>query len=165
MSSSEHEPGTEFQECPACGGKIWDNREKIESGQFKGKAPHFVCADKVNCKWASWPAKDKKGSSGAPGATTAPRPRPTHSARTVSGPLTGGYSWDDQSALGLACLQRARDQMAAVVGGKLEQRAIVAWAATGMIGAKQDHLMPPESLSDMPKALEDQGDEWEAGRE
>ncbi len=151
MASSNHAPGTEFLECPVCGSDIYDNREKIESGEWNARSPHFACKEKTSCGWASWPEKDKKGGRGATRATKAHPP-----ARTVSGPLTGGYSWADQTALGQACLDRAYKQMKSVMGAKgLEPRAVVAWAATGMIGAKQDHLMPPESLDDMPKTLKD----------
>lgn len=37
------------KECPKCGGKVWDNREKKESGEFKETGPDWSCADK-ECK-------------------------------------------------------------------------------------------------------------------
>lgn len=40
--------------CPKCGKKLWDNRERIKSGQFNPKAPHFSCEDKETCKFAVW---------------------------------------------------------------------------------------------------------------
>ena len=40
--------------CPKCGGEVWDNRARIESGEFNAKSPHFSCKDKVSCKWVVW---------------------------------------------------------------------------------------------------------------
>lgn len=159
MSTSEHIPGTVFLECPACGGKVWDNRDKIESGEWKAKSPHFACADKNGCGWASWPHREKKGSSGA---ARAAKGALEAQARTVSGPLrNGGYSWEDHAALGQACLDLAVKQMGAVFGrtDPLIQRAVVAWAATNMIGARQDKIMPTESLEDMPTAFRKEPDD------
>lgn len=39
--------------CPKCAGDMWDNREKIESGDFSPKSPHFSCKSK-DCKAAYW---------------------------------------------------------------------------------------------------------------
>jgi hypothetical protein len=36
-------------ECPACGSKVWDNRDKIASGQFSEKSPKFSCSNKDGC--------------------------------------------------------------------------------------------------------------------
>lgn len=35
--------------CPKCGGKVWDNREKKASGEYKETSPDWSCADK-ECK-------------------------------------------------------------------------------------------------------------------
>ena len=64
--------------CPNCGGKIWDNREKIASGQFKKTSPIWSCADDV-CKKkpgsVGWPEKDAKTEFAAmPEALAAPLP-------------------------------------------------------------------------------------------
>lgn len=45
--------------CPKCGKKVWDNRERIQSGQFNPKAPHFACEDKETCKFAVWEGQYK----------------------------------------------------------------------------------------------------------
>lgn len=37
-----------------CGSQVWDNRPKIESGEFDKDASHFKCKDK-QCKKAVWP--------------------------------------------------------------------------------------------------------------
>jgi hypothetical protein len=46
--------------CPNCGGKVWNNREKKASGQFKPSSPNWSCADEV-CKKkpgsVGWPEK------------------------------------------------------------------------------------------------------------
>jgi len=39
--------------CPECGGDMWDNRKKKESGQFKSNAPNFSCKDK-ECGGRVW---------------------------------------------------------------------------------------------------------------
>lgn len=40
--------------CPQCKGESWDNRKRIESGQFSPKSPTFSCKDKQRCGWATW---------------------------------------------------------------------------------------------------------------
>ena len=98
MASSNHAPGTVFEECPACGSQIYDNREKIESGEWNAKSPHFACKEKGSCGWASWPERPKKGGRKA---TSAPK---EHSpAPTVSGRLSPQYSFADLVALHKAC--------------------------------------------------------------
>jgi len=42
------------QNCPKCQrSQVWDNRERIRSGEFSRKSPHFACRDKT-CGWAVW---------------------------------------------------------------------------------------------------------------
>ena len=45
--------------CPKCGDKTWDNREKIKTGMFGEKSPHFACINKDDCKWAAWAGQYK----------------------------------------------------------------------------------------------------------
>jgi len=139
MSTSNHTPGTVFTECPACGGEIFDNRAKVESGEWNPKSPHFACRDKTNCNWASWPEREKKGGRGAARAKAAPS-----AARTVSGPITSGYSFMDLVVLHQACYK-------AVAYCKSDR---VAAAATLFIACTNKGVGPPESLEDMPKALQ-----------
>lgn len=40
--------------CPKCSAEVWDNREKIKSGDFGKKSPHFSCKEKDSCGWAVW---------------------------------------------------------------------------------------------------------------
>ena len=148
MKSSNHAPGTTFDDCPACGGEIYDNREKIDSGQFKATAPEFACKDKTDCKWVSWPEREKKGERGAA------RPSRPHSldaeapkhAPTVSGRLTPTYSYGDLLTLAASCWEDACN----VVGSKRDPSQFFASLFKHCSGK---HLMPPESLEDMPKAL------------
>ncbi len=44
---------TDGKTCPKCNGEIWDNREKIKSGEFGEKSPELSCRDK-DCGWAVW---------------------------------------------------------------------------------------------------------------
>ena len=44
--------------CPICGGRMWDNRAKKESGEFKPSAPDYKCRD-TNCEGVIWPEKEK----------------------------------------------------------------------------------------------------------
>ena len=41
-------------ECPKCGGRIWDNRDKKQA-EPSWRGPWFSCRDKV-CGWATWDA-------------------------------------------------------------------------------------------------------------
>lgn len=41
--------------CPDCGGAMWDNIEKKESGEYKANAPDYVCCDRDGCGYAEWP--------------------------------------------------------------------------------------------------------------
>ncbi len=55
------------QECPDCGGEMWDNRPKKASGQFKPTAPDFKCKDE-SCGGVIWPSDDTEGDGpGKPG--------------------------------------------------------------------------------------------------
>lgn len=40
--------------CPSCGGKVWDNRAKKQSGDFSAKSPDYSCRDKEGCGWVLW---------------------------------------------------------------------------------------------------------------
>ncbi len=146
MATSNHAPGTEFLECPVCGSDIYDNREKIESGEWNARSPHFACKEKTSCGWASWPERDKKGGRGATRATKAHPP-----ARTVSGPLTGSYSYPDLLALVGSCYRDAKK----VVGPKADPSQVF---ASFFKHCSDKHLMPPESLDDVPKALKKEKD-------
>ena len=144
MASSNHAPGTVFEECPACAAKVWDNREKIESGEWSAKSPHFACSDKTGCGWVSWPERDKKG---ARKATSAPKgyvPTPT-----IAGRLTPSYSFADLVALHKACYK-------AVAYCKTDR---VAAAATVFIACTNKGVGPPENMEDMPKALKEEKDD------
>ena len=50
--------GTVHTECPKCGGPVYDNRAKKESGAMKPNAPWFKCQDQ-ECNWAEWPGRKK----------------------------------------------------------------------------------------------------------
>ena len=39
--------------CPVCGGRVFDNREKKASGEFKATGPDWSCADK-ECKTGNY---------------------------------------------------------------------------------------------------------------
>ncbi len=40
--------------CPKCSKRAWDNRDKIQTGEFSAKSPHFACSDNKGCKWVVW---------------------------------------------------------------------------------------------------------------
>ena len=42
-------------ECPKCGGRIWDNRDKKQA-EPNWRGPWFSCRDKDGCGWATWDA-------------------------------------------------------------------------------------------------------------
>lgn len=45
-------------ECGLCGGRIYDNRAKKASGQYKRTAPDYSCQDKDDCGAIAWQPKD-----------------------------------------------------------------------------------------------------------
>lgn len=68
--------------CPKCGGKVFDNRDKKASGEFKSTSPDWTCADK-ECKTGKyrtggWATEAVKGESAGPGLDTdIPEPEET----------------------------------------------------------------------------------------
>ena len=42
-------------DCPKCGGRIWDNRDKKQA-EPNWRGPWFSCRDKDGCGWATWDA-------------------------------------------------------------------------------------------------------------
>lgn len=51
--------GAVYEECPQCGGAVYDNREKKAGGEMKAHAPWFACRDRDGCGWAKWPGRGK----------------------------------------------------------------------------------------------------------
>ena len=47
--------------CENCGNECWDNREKIASGKFNARSPHYSCKDRENCGFAAWPDEKNGG--------------------------------------------------------------------------------------------------------
>lgn len=47
--SDSTEPVEVDRRCPACGSEVWDNRQKIASGEFSEKSPKFSCRNKDGC--------------------------------------------------------------------------------------------------------------------
>ena len=45
-------------ECPKCGGRIWDNRDKKQA-EPNWRGPWFSCRDRDGCGWATWDAPPK----------------------------------------------------------------------------------------------------------
>lgn len=58
------------KKCTKCGGKVWDNREKKASGEFKSNGPDWSCADKTclsgKFRTGGWVAKAEPESEGPP---------------------------------------------------------------------------------------------------
>jgi hypothetical protein len=76
-----------MEQCPKCGGEIYDNRADKASGDKSHKWPDFKCKD-ADCGWAKWSDKGKgkgKGKdSGGTGAVEQAR-GPRYSWRQLAG--------------------------------------------------------------------------------
>ncbi len=70
--------------CPRCDNRIWDNRRKIERGEFPPKSPTFACQNKVGCGWTSWHKHD---------APTEPNAKPQR--ETKARPVSPDEWWAD----------------------------------------------------------------------
>jgi hypothetical protein len=114
-----------FKECPSCGSRVWDNREKVAGGW---NGPLWKCRDE--CGWVKWPPRaGKKGDNGRPETDT---------------PQSGGrapkWTWPTLSLTYERCLKLAIKHAALVP--KALPADIVAMAATLFIAASRDGIAP-----------------------
>lgn len=64
-----------IEECPKCGGDVWDNRVKKQRGEFKENFPDFTCKDRDGCNWAKWLDDKNVKSSGRKNRTAKKPPK------------------------------------------------------------------------------------------
>ncbi len=110
-----------MNECPECGGPVWDNRPRKRDGRMKANAPDFACRDKDGCGWKKWPPKGKKPQQAA-----------------TSGPK---WTWKTLAGTYDKCLQLAAAKVPAHVEG-FTSADVVAAAATLFIAVSRDGVAP-----------------------
>lgn len=111
-----------MNECPQCGGAIWDNRPRKQGGRMKANAPDFACKDKEGCGWKKWPPKNQRPAS----ATSHGKAQ---------------WTWPRLSLVYRNSLLLAKKHVSEILPDAMPEQ-VVAAAATVFIAASRDGVVP-----------------------
>lgn len=142
--------------CEKCGGEVWDNRAKKNSGEFSAKSPDFVCKDKTGCGESYWLS--------APKAQAGASRKPWGAPRTPEPQLT----WIELQAMYWRCLSIVKVQLDKLHPDATPADHIAAAATlfikvsrTGVKAAESKVPPPPrkeQPLEEKPKAVDEEQD-------